>query len=57
MLDVFDVTVERRRVYAASTASNVASGHTSKLTHRQHLAVPHVSAVASMRSGAYERPF
>jgi hypothetical protein len=57
MLDGFDITVERRRVYAATTASNIASGHASRLTHRQHLVVPHVSTVASMHSGAYERPF
>jgi hypothetical protein len=43
--DVFDIMVERRRVYAATTASNVVFGHASRLTHRQHLAVPHVSAV------------
>jgi hypothetical protein len=46
---------ERWRVCAATTASNVAFGHTSSLTHTQHLAFPHVSAIASVHSSAYAR--
>jgi hypothetical protein len=37
--DSFDIAV-RRRVCGATIASDVASGHTSKLIHRQHLAFP-----------------
>jgi hypothetical protein len=38
----FDITVKRRRVYVTTAGSDVASGHASRLTNRQQLAVPHV---------------
>jgi hypothetical protein len=50
--DSFDIAV-RPRVRAATTTRDVAFGHTSRLTHRQHLAFPEVSTNASMRSTAY----
>jgi hypothetical protein len=37
--DGFDISI-RRRVCAATTASDVASNHTSRLIHGQHLAFP-----------------
>jgi hypothetical protein len=37
--DSFDIVV-RRRVCGATIASDVTSGHTSRLTHKQHLAFP-----------------
>jgi hypothetical protein len=55
--DSFDIAV-KRTVCAATTASDVASGHASRLTHRQHLArqhlaFPQVSTNAPMHSTAY----
>jgi hypothetical protein len=40
-------------VYATIAASDIASDQASRLTNGQHLAVPHIRTVASMRSAAY----
>jgi hypothetical protein len=51
----FNITIKRRCVCANATTSIVTSARGSRLTYREYLTFPQVSAMASMCTSDYGR--